>query len=142
MLQERDQRRCNRNDLLGRNVHQGDVFRRLDGEFVQVTNSYQLVDQHLLVVHRGRSLSDHVISFFDGGQEHDLVGDQSVFHHAVRALEEAVLVGARISGQGVDQTDVRTFRRFDRANTTVVRRVNVTYFKACALTGQTTRAEC
>ncbi len=67
---------------------------------------------------------------------------RAVFHHAVRALEEAVLVGARIGSQGVDQTDVRTFRRFDRANTTVVRRVYVTHFKAGTLTGQTARAEC
>ena len=142
VLEERDQRRCNRNYLLRRNVHQGDVFRRLDGELVQVTNSYQLVDQHFLVVHRGRSLSDHVISFFDGGQEHNLVGDQCVFHHAVRALEEAVLVGACIGSQGVDQTDVRTFRRFNRAYTTVVSRVYVTNFKACTLTSQTARAQC
>ena len=142
VFQERDQRRCNRNYLLRRNVHQGDVFRRLDGELVQVTNSYQLVDQDFLVVHRGRSLSDHVISFFDGGQEYDLVGDQGVFHHTVRAFEEAVLIGARIGSQGVDQTDVRTFRRFDRANTTVVRRVYVTDFKASTLTGQTARAQC
>ena len=142
MFQERDQRRCNRNNLLRRNVHQGDVFRRLDGEFVQVTNSYQLVDQDFLVVHRGRSLSDHVISFFDGGQENDLVGNQCVFHHTVRALEEAVLVGARIGSQGVDQTDVRTFRRLNRANTAVVSRVYVTNFKARTLTRQTARAQC
>ena len=142
VLEERDQRRSNRNYLLRRHVHQGDVFRRLDGELVQVTNSYQLVDQDFLVVHRGRSLSDHVISFFDGGQEHDLVGDQSVFHHAVRALEEAVLVGARIGGQGVDQTDVRTFRRFNRAYTTVVSRVYVTDFEACTFASQTAWAEC
>jgi hypothetical protein len=35
----------------------------------QVTNGYQLVDQDFLLVHRRRSLSDHVIGFFDGGQE-------------------------------------------------------------------------
>ena len=142
VFQERDQRRCNRNNLLRRNVHQGDVFRRLNGEFVQVTNSYQFVDQHFLVVHRGRSLSDHVISFFDGGQENDLVSYQCVFHYTVRALEEAVLVGARIGSQGVDQTDVRTFRRLNRANTAVVSRVYVTNFKARTLTRQTARAQC
>ena len=142
VLEERNQRRCNRNYLLRRNVHQGDVFRRLDGEFVQVTNSHQLIDQLTFVVHGRRSLGDHVIGLFDGGQEHDLVSDQGVFHHTVRALKEAVLVGARIGRQGVDQTDVRTFRRFDRAYTTVVSRVHVTNFEACTLTGQTTWAEC
>ena len=83
-----------------------------------------------------------MISFFDGGQEHDLVSDQSVFHHTVRALEETVLVSARVGRQGVDQTNVRTFRCFDRANATVVRRVYVTNFKASTFTGQTARAQC
>ncbi len=107
-----------------------------------MTNSYQLIDQLLLVVHRGRSLGDHVIGFFDGGQEHDVVADHAFLHHAVRAFQEAVLVGAGIGRQGVDQTDVRTFRGLDRAHAAVVSRVYVTDFEASTLTGQSTRAEC
>ena len=141
VLEERDQRGSDGNNLLRRNVHQGDVFRRLDGEFVQVTYGNQLVDQLLLLVHRSRSLGDHVIGLFDGGQEHDVVGDDAFLHHAVRAFQEAVLVGAGIGRQGVDQTDVRTFRSLDRAHTAVVGRVYVTDFEACTLTGQTTWAE-
>ena len=60
---------------------------------------------------------------------------------AIRRLEEAVLVGARVHGQRVDQTDVRAFRRLDRADATVVRRVNVADFEACALARQATRAK-
>ena len=142
VLEERNQRRCNRNYLLRRDVHQGHIFRCLDGEFVQVTNSYQLVDQLLLLVHCGRSLCNDVIRFFDRRQEHDIVGDNTLFHHAIRAFQETVLVGAGIGRQGVDQTDVRTFRGLDRAHATVMGRVYVTDFEAGALTGQTTRAEC
>ena len=142
VLQERNQRCCDRNYLLRRNVHQGDVFRRLDGEFVQVTNSYQFIDQLAFFVHGRRSLGDHMIGLFNGRQEHDLVGYQTFLHHAVRAFQEAILVGAGIGCQGVDQTDVRTFRRFDRAYATVVGRVYVTDFEACTLTGQTAWAEC
>ncbi|MNG97286.1 hypothetical protein D3C79_563950 [compost metagenome] len=107
-----------------------------------MTNSYQLIDQLLLLVHRGRSLGDDVIRFFNGRQEHDVVADHAFLHHAVRAFQEAVLVGAGIGRQGVDQTDVRTFRGLDRAHTAVVGRVYVTDFEAGTLTGQTARAEC
>src|SRR5690606_34150207 len=141
VLEERNQRGGNRDDLLRRNVHQGDVFRRLDGEFVEVTNCYQLIDQLAAVVQGSRGLSDDVISLFNGRQEHNLVGDLAFLDHTVRAFQEAVLVGAGVGRQGVDQTDVRTFRGLDRAHAAVVGRVYVTDFEAGALTGQTARAE-
>src|SRR5690606_26216156 len=53
------------------------------------------------------------------------------------AFQEAVLVGACIGRQGVDQADVRTFRGLDRADTAVVGRVYVTRFEAGTLAGQT-----
>ena len=62
-------------------------------------------------------------------------------HLAVRALDEAVLVDARKAGQRRDQTDVRTFRRFDRADAAVVRRVHVADFESGALTRQTARSK-
>ena len=60
---------------------------------------------------------------------------------AVRRLEEAVLVGARVHGQRVDQADVRAFRRLDRADAAVVRRMHVAHFEAGALARQAARAE-
>src|SRR5690606_4647923 len=41
----------------------------------------------------------------------------------------------------VDQTDVRTFRRFDRAEAAVVRRMNVTHVETCAFAVETARPE-
>src|SRR5690606_11895583 len=142
VFQERNQRRGNGHHLLGRHVHQGDVFRRLHGELVEVTHVHQLFDQLAGGVQLGGGLGDDVIGLFDGRQEHDLVGDLAAIDHAVRAFQEAVAVGARIGGQRVDQTDVRTFRGFDRADATIVGRVHVAHFEAGALTGQTARAEC
>ena len=54
-------------------------------------------------------------------------------------LDEAVLVDAGEGRQRVDQTDIRAFRRLDRADTAIVGRMHVADFKAGALTGQTTR---
>src|SRR5690606_22067141 len=141
VLEERNQRSSDGNHLLRRYVHQRHVFRRLDGELVQVTHSNQFVNQ-LAAFQLRAGLGDHMVGLFDRREEHDLVGDFAFLDHAVRALEEAVLVGARVGGQRVDQTDVRTFRRFDRAHATIMSRVYVTDFEAGTLTGQTARAEC
>ena len=73
--------------------------------------------------------------------------DAVVIEHAavldllVRALDEAVLVDARVAGQRRDQADVRTFRRLDRADAAVVRRVNVADFESGALAGETARSQ-
>src|SRR5690606_29097476 len=132
VFEERNQRSSNRNNLLGRYVHQGDVFRRLDGELVQVAYGNQLVDQ-FAAVQLGAGLGNYVVGLFDGGEEYDLVGDFAILDHAVRAFQETVLVGAGVGGQRVDQADVRTFRRFDRAHAAVMGRVYVTDFEACTL---------
>ena len=52
-----------------------------------------------------------------------------------------VLVHLGISGQRVDQADVRAFRRLDRADAAVMRRVHVAYFEAGTLAGQTARTQ-
>ena len=70
-----------------------------------------------------------------------LVGDAAVLDLAVRRLDEAVLVHPRIGRERVDQADVRAFRRLDRADAAVVRRVHVAHLEAGALAGQTARAE-
>ena len=69
----------------------------------------------------------------------DEVEHAAILHLAVRRLDEAVIVDARIATQGRDQADVRTFRRLNRADTSVVRRVNVADFKSGALTRQAAR---
>src|SRR5690606_4978972 len=122
VLQEWNQRSSYGHHLTRRHVHQGHVFGSLDAELVEVTDRYQFVSQHVLLVPGRRSLGDHVISLFNGGQEHDLVGNLAFLDHPVWAFQEAVLVSTRVGCQGVDQTDVRTFRRFDRTHTAVVSR--------------------
>ena len=52
-----------------------------------------------------------------------------------------MLVGTSVQGQGVDKTDVWTFWGFDWAQTTVMRRVNVTNLKRIGVLGQTTRSQ-
>ena len=69
---------------------------------------------------------------FAGVDDLDEVEDAGVLHLAVRRLDEAVLVDARKAAQRADQPDVRTFRRFNRADTAIVRRMDVANFEARA----------
>ena len=107
-----------------------------------MANGNQLVSQTLgLLVHGCAGLGNDVVALLDSGKVNHFIGDHAIFDLPVRALEKTVGVGPRVSRQRVDQTDVRTFRRLDRAYTTVVGRVYVTNLKACTLTGQTTWAQ-
>ncbi len=59
----------------------------------------------------------------------------------VRTFDEAVLVDASEGRQRVDETDIRTFRCFDRTDTSVMRRMHVAHFEACTFTRQTARSK-
>ena len=74
---------------------------------------------------------------------HDLhvVDHAAALHLAVRRLDEAELVDSRIAGKRADQADVRTFRRFNRADAAVVRRMHVAHFESGALARQTARTK-
>ena len=62
-------------------------------------------------------------------------------HHAVRRLDEAEVVHARVGRERRDQADVRPFRRLDRADAAVVRRVHVAHLEAGALAREAARPE-
>ena len=82
-----------------------------------------------------------MILFLVGGKIFDLFRHMGILARTVRRLDEAELVDAGVGAEGVDQTDVRTFRSLNRADTTVVGRMNITHFKAGAVTIQTARSE-
>ncbi len=63
----------------------------------------------------------------------NVIDDAPALDLAVGRLDEAVVVDARKTAQRADQADVRAFRRFNRANAAVVRRVHVAHFESCTL---------
>jgi hypothetical protein len=65
-----------------------------------------------------------------------VIGHPPVLDLAVRTLDETELVDAGIDAQRRDQTDVRTFRRLDRADAAVMAAVHVAHFEAGALAAQ------
>ena len=86
-------------------------------------------------------LGDGVAALLHRREIDDLVGHLAVDDPAVRALDEAVLVDPRIGREAVDQADIRAFRRLDRADAAVMRRMHVAHLEAGALARQTARAE-
>src|SRR6185369_5926543 len=71
----------------------------------------------------------------------DVVADLAILHAAIRRLDEAVVVDARERRQRADQADVRAFRRLDRTDAAVVRRMHVAHVEAGTLARETARSE-
>ncbi len=80
----------------------------------------------------------YVSRFLVGPQPDDLVGQLALLDDPIGRDEESVVVDAGVDRQARDQTDVRTFRRLDRTDATVVRDVHVADFKASPFAVQTT----
>jgi hypothetical protein len=107
---------------------------RQQRELVLMAARYEIFGELTLRRQGCVRLSDHVLTLFDRRQVIDLGRDFAVRNATIRRLEEAVFVGPRVHRQRVDETDIRTFRRLDRANATVVCRMDVAHFKTGALT--------
>src|SRR5690606_26810219 len=142
VLQERNQRSSHRHDLRRSHVHVMDVLWRSHHGFASFTAGNQIVSKGTVFGQLGVSLSDDVIAFFNSRQVIDLFTDLAVNNLAVRRFQETVLVQTSVQRHGVDQTNVWTFRRFNRAHATVVGWVHVAHLKASTFTSQTTRAQC
>src|ERR1019366_1317122 len=154
VLDERDERGRDRDDLLRRHVHQldfvgldevdlgrrrGRLVRRTDaqtGADGAATHEHALGADDALLIDFGVGLGDDETLFFVGGEVLDLTSDLARRHDAVRRLDEAVLVDARVVGEVADESDVRTLGRLDRAHASVVRGVHVSYFEAGSLAAQ------
>ena len=142
VFQERDQGRTDGYHLLGGYVHVVNLVTAEQAGFAFATAGNQIFYKVAFVIQVGVRLSDNVVAFFDSRQVVNFVSYNTVGHFTVRSLKETVFVSLCVHGQGVDQTDVRTFRRFDWTYATVVSRVYVSNFEACTFTGQTAWAEC
>ena len=138
VFQERNQSGSARNDLSWRHVHVLDAIGASQNGFPIVTSRDQLLSQTPVFIHFSVSLSNEVTTFFNSGQIHNFLRSDAIDHLTVWGFQETVFVKASIKSQRVDQTNVRTFRRFNRAHTTIVSRMHVTHFKARAFTSQTT----
>src|ERR1700734_1089232 len=66
-------------------------------------------------------------------EKFDVFRHATILDLAIRRFEKTEFIDARKRCERCNQTDVRAFGRFNRANTSVVRRMNVADFKARAV---------
>ena len=94
VLEERDERRGDRHELLRADVHELDVVAAGHEEVAGATAGDQLLAQLVLGIDFGIGLGDRVLALFHRREIDDLVGHLALVDLAVRALDEAVLVDA------------------------------------------------
>ena len=143
MLQERNQGGCHRDNLHRGN---GDVVHLIGtggGEFLAVAHGHRFPEDVAVFVHGHIPRSYAHIVLFVGGHidRRAIEPDAAIFHREDRGGDEAVGINAGMGGQGANQTGVRAFWRFDRANPAMVAGVNVPHREARPLPGQTAGAE-
>ena len=95
MLEERDQRRRDRDDLLGADVHVLDLVRAGLGEGVPVARRHTLADEVALGVERRVRLGDVVLLLLVGGEVVDVVGHDRADRERERLLAGELLVPLR-----------------------------------------------
>src|SRR5690606_468585 len=94
VLEEGHQTRGNRDQLLGRDVHERDVFGTSHESITGLTRRYAILGQATLLVGDGVGLSDDLPLFLKRRVELDVRGGVRVLDLDVRGLDEAVLVDA------------------------------------------------
>ena len=144
VLQERNEGSRHRSNLTRRHVHEVDLRRRYDREVGTQTGLNLRTDEATVLAERCVTLCYYLVLLVLGRQIYDMVVVQ--IHHAIlyltiRGLDETKVVDLRIDTERRDQTDVRTFRRLNRTETTVVGVVYVTYLETGTITAQTTGTE-
>ncbi len=141
VLEERNQRRGDGNELLGRNVHVVDAIAGKEHDVAGVTADDEIAHQMAAGVDRRVGLGDAVLGLLHRREVIHLLGDLAVADLAIGGLDEAVLVDAGEGRERIDQADVRPFGRLDRADAAVVRGVHVAHLEAGALARQAARPE-
>ncbi len=79
--------------------------------------------------------------FLVGSHVFDFIGDNTIAHDAIRSFDKSKFIDLGKGGKRSDQTDVRSFRRFNRANTSIVAGMNVAHFKSCSIAVQAARSK-
>src|SRR5574344_582769 len=110
-----------------------DLFLFLVGKFQQ--------DEEVRLVHESTENAEVPFLFREMERLAVLAAEFEKTDDAVRSLDETEMVDHRVRGEGVDKTDVRAFRRVERAEASVVRIVHVADFEARAFAGKAAGAE-
>ena len=141
VLEERDEAGRHGDELLRRDVHVVDLGRLNFEEVSAVADRNFVPDQFALSVDHRVGLGHEEVLLLVGREVFDGIADAAIGHLAVGCFDEAEIVDPGKGAERADQADVRTFRRLDRADAAIVRRVHVADFEPGAVAAETTGPE-
>ena len=112
-------------------------FIRLDfKEIAAIACRYFLTREIPLRINFRIRLSDVEVLVTITAEVFDLIADSAIYNFAIWCLDESEFIDSGKRAQGADKTNVRTFGRFNRADTAVVRRMDVSDFEARTVTAE------
>ena len=100
VLKERDQPGRRADQLLGRNIHVGDVLRRIFLVVATATAKHEFLDKATILVQLGIRLGNDEILLFVAREIFHLIRNPAGNHLAVRSLDKAIVIDPAIEGQG------------------------------------------
>ena len=97
-----------------------------------------LADENKILIDLARladrfAWSQNALDFFVCAQTNGLTGRLAGRDLSIRSEQESVIVDFSINTQAGDESDVRAFGRFNRADSAVMGNVDVAHFEACTL---------
>ena len=156
VFKEGNKSSCNRRNLLGSYVHQSNFRGRYNRIVGLLTAFHGRTDKGTIGIQRCITLTDDFVFFFLSTEIDHIVVVQvglvnviaigilltAVLNDAVGRFDEAEVIDFGINAERRNQTDVRTFRTFNRAETAVVSVVHVAHLKTGTFTRQTAGTQC
>ena len=113
-------------------------FIRLDfKEIAAIACRYFLTREIPLRINFRIRLSDVEVLVTITAEVFDLIADSTIYNFSIWCFDESEFIDSGKRAQGADKTNVRTFGRFNRADTAVVRWMNISDFEACTVAAET-----
>ncbi len=121
-------------------IHEVD-FLFVDFEKLAALTHGYMANKDSLIIYLAIGLGDNFTLFLVGIQIADFIGHATFFYYAIRSLDKTEFIDTSEGRQRVDQSNIRTFRRFDRTDTSVVRWMNISHFKSSSFSVQAPRTQ-
>ena len=139
MFNKRNHWSCNWNNLNRTYTDKVNFWCRFHNEFRTVSYRNNVIFKCSVFIQFNIRRSTTVVFIGICCHINNFVSYNTVFYNKERRFNKAIIVYSCVSSQWTNQTCVRTFRSFNRTNTSVVRRVNITNRETCSFSLQTTR---
>ena len=116
------------------------------GSLIPVTSGNIIMDEMTFFIQRLIGLCHCVIIFLIRSHVCYFIRNDRIFrialvHLTIRSFNKSVFIDSGVGCQGVDQTDVRTFRGLDGAHSSIMGIMNITNLKTGTVSGKTTGSQ-